>query len=160
MKWQSFSSPRLVLCVALVMAVAGIVLHGLRPGPFWENILARPRQGMSLRFVFQPAMATLFAIRDGIRDARAGRSPYFWLALSDPVQRSARLHEWTGATGKIFLIAIAIDVAYQIVELETFYPGEALLVAILVALIPYFLLRGPAAQVARLVYYRRSAQPK
>ena len=152
MKWQGYSSPRLILSVVLVMTVAGFVLHGFRPGPFWENIFARPRQGMSWRFVFQPAMATIFAIRDGIRDARAGRSPYFWFALFDPQQRSARLHEWTTSSGKIFFMGIAIDVVYQIVEFKTLYPGEALLIAILVGFIPYFLLRGPAAQVARRLY--------
>jgi hypothetical protein len=147
-----YSSPRVILGVVLVMSVTGFVLHGFRPGPFWENIFARPRQGMSLRFVFQPAMATIIAVRDGIWDARAGRSPYFWLALFDSEQRSARLHEWTTASGKIFFMGIAIDVAYQIVELKTFYPGEAVLVAILVGFVPYFLLRGPAAQVARRLY--------
>jgi hypothetical protein len=36
--------------------------------------------------------------------------------------------------------------------LKTFYPGEAAIVAIMLAFVPYLLLRGP---VARIVRWRR-----
>jgi hypothetical protein len=39
--------------------------------------------------------------------------------------------------------------------LKTFYPVEALLIAILLAFVPYVLIRGPAARVARR--WRRDA---
>ena len=39
---------------------------------------------MAFRFILQPVMAAIFAIRDGMKDARAGRSPYFWTVLHDP----------------------------------------------------------------------------
>lgn len=35
---------------------------------------------MSFRLILQPAMATFFAIRDGIKDARLGRPP-LWRVL-------------------------------------------------------------------------------
>ena len=46
---------------------------------------------MSFRFFLQPTMAILFAIRDGIKDARTGRSPYVWTILHKPEERRARL---------------------------------------------------------------------
>jgi hypothetical protein len=163
MKWQGLSLPRLILCIALVMAAAGLILHGIGPAVFeraWENLLARPNQSLALRLVLQPLMSTIIAIRDGITDARTGRSPYFWAVVSDPAQRSARLREGIAATGKIFLIAIAIDGAYQIMELKAFYPGEALIVAILLAFIPYLIARGPVARVALRWQQHKAAKPQ
>src|SRR5450432_4725350 len=100
---------------------------------FWENLLARPSGPLALRFLLQPAMATLLAIRDGVKDAREGRSPYFWTVLSKPDERRARLREGIAATGKIILMALVLDVVYQFIKLGTFYPGEALVVAMLLA---------------------------
>ena len=39
---------------------------------------------------------------------------------------------------------------YEFIVLKTFYPGETLIVAILFAFVPYLLIRGPAARIARL----------
>jgi uncharacterized protein YjeT (DUF2065 family) len=152
MSWPRVTLPRLVLCLALVLVVAGIVLHGIRPAAFkrgWQNLLARPNGRLALRFILQPLMATILAVRDGVKDARTGRSPYFRTVIADPARRAAHLHEGIAATGKIFVIAIAIDIAYQILELNEFYPGEAVVVATLLAFVPYLALRGPAARLAR-----------
>jgi hypothetical protein len=42
-----------------------------------------------------------------------------------------------------------MDAIYQWIVLKTFYPGEAVIVAIALAFFPYLLLRGPIARVAR-----------
>lgn len=144
--------PRLILCLALVLVLAGILRHGINLAAFergWQNLIARPNGRLALRFILQPLMATILAVRDGIKDARTGRSPFFWSVISDPAQRTARLHEGIASTGKIFVIAIAIDIAYQLLELNEFYPGEAVIVAALLAFVPYLALRGPAARLAR-----------
>jgi hypothetical protein len=41
-----------------------------------------------------------------------------------------------------------MDGIYQVVVLKTFYPGEAVLVAILLAFVPYLFLRGTIARIA------------
>jgi hypothetical protein len=115
---------------------------------FWTDLLERPTGPLALRFYIQPAVATLLAVRDGLRDARSGRSPYFWTVLSDPTQRSARLREGLAATSKVLVLAIVLDLAYQVLVLQAFYPLEALVVAITVAFLPYLLIRGPAQRVA------------
>ena len=162
MQWRAFSLPRAILCLALAMLAAGIIVHGVEPAVFqrgWQNMLARPNGSLWLRFIAQPLMSTMFAIRDGIRDARTGRSPYFWTVVSDPAQRWARLREGVVATGKIFLLSIALDVVFQLQELAAFYPGEALLIAILLAFIPYVILRGPVARLARR-WQRQKPKPR
>jgi hypothetical protein len=42
-----------------------------------------------------------------------------------------------------------MDVIYQAIALKTFYPGEAVIVALTLAFLPYLLLRGPVARIAR-----------
>jgi hypothetical protein len=51
--------------------------------------------------------------------------------------------------GKVFVLAILIDAVYQFIVLRTFYPGEAVIVAAILAFIPYLLIRGPANRLAR-----------
>jgi hypothetical protein len=104
---------------------------------------------MAFRFVLQPVMAAIFAIHDGIKDAHLGRSPYFWTILSDPEQRGPRLREGLIATGRVILLGLIMDAIYQLRVFGTFYPGEAALVALLLAFVPYLLIRGPAARIAR-----------
>jgi hypothetical protein len=160
MKWQGLSLPRTILYVVLLMIAAGFIMHGLRPAAFWENVLARPRQSLAPRFILQPTVATILALRDGIRDARSGHPLNVWAMVSDPAARSARLREGIDATGKVFLIAIAIDIGYQAIELNAFYPVEALLVAGVLAFTPYLIVRGPAARLARRWRRGKAAEPQ
>jgi hypothetical protein len=46
--------------------------------------------------------------------------------------------------GKVFIIAMILDAVYQFIVVRWFYPGEALVVAVVLAIVPYVLLRGPA----------------
>jgi hypothetical protein len=52
---------------------------------------------------------------------------------------------------KIILLAVILDVTYQTMVLEEFYPGEALIVGVTLGLVPYVLIRGLAARFARLL---------
>ena len=103
---------------------------------------------MTLRFVLQPVMATIAALHDGIKDAHLGRTPYLWTILTNSEKRGGRLQEGLIATSRTILIGLVMDAIYQVMVLKTFYPGEAVLIAILLAFIPYLLLRGPIARIA------------
>ena len=97
---------------------------------------------MKFRLFMQPMMAAFFAIRDGLKDAEAGRPPYFWTLLSEPAQRSALVKEGCKSVGKVFVLAVVLDVVYQLIELHFVYPGEVIIVAFILAIVPYLLLRG------------------
>ncbi len=103
---------------------------------------------LHLRFILQPLMASLIAARAGFRDARAQRPPYFQTLLTQPAQRHALIRDGLRDVGKVFIVAFLIDVVYQIVMLRWFYPGQALIVAFVLAAIPYVLVRGPTARIA------------
>jgi hypothetical protein len=44
-----------------------------------------------------------------------------------------------------------VDVVYQLVQLRWVYLGEALIVAQIVAVVPYVLIRGPVNRIARML---------
>jgi hypothetical protein len=143
---------KFVVAVAIVLIAAGVFWHGAAENVverMWANLIARPSGPMSFRFVLQPSMAAIFAIHDGLRDARSGRSPFLWTILREPQKRIERLDEGLNATARIILIGLAMDVIYQRIEFATFYPVEALIIALLLAFLPYVLIRGPVARIAR-----------
>lgn len=127
---------------------------------FWHDLLARPSGPFAFRFLLQPTMAAITAIRAGIVDARTGRSPYFLALWTEPGERRARVREGLSATARIFLLGLVMDSIYQFVELRGFYPLEALVISIALAVVPYFVIRGPAARVARWWQSRHGADRK
>jgi TRAP-type C4-dicarboxylate transport system permease large subunit len=114
-----------------------------------ENLIGRVSGPMKFRLVLQPMMAAIFAIRAGLKDAKEGRPAYFWAIFTEPALRRDLIKEGWSAVGKVFIIAIIIDAIYQYIVLGWFYPGEAILVAAILALIPYLLIRGPVNRIAR-----------
>lgn len=115
----------------------------------WENLTGRLGGPMKFRFLLQPTMAAVFAIRAGLKDAREGRPAYFWTIFTDPSQRHELLREGWKAVSKVFIVAVVIDVVYQYLVFRWFYPGEALIVAFVLAFVPYLLIRGPVNRIAR-----------
>lgn len=116
---------------------------------FWQEIAARPTGPLAFRFYLQPAMAAFFAVRDGLRDARAGNPPYFWSLFTDPQHRRGQIRSGWRSIGKIIVLAIALDVVYQIIVLRGLRPLEAVFIAFLLAVAPYLLLRGLVTRLAR-----------
>ena len=111
---------------------------------------------MTFRFILQPAMAGLAALRDGISDARLGRQPFLWAAVRGTQPRGALIWSAIISTARIVILAIMMDAVYQWLVLKSFYPREAVVIALLLAFIPYLLLRGPIGRVARRWDARRT----
>jgi hypothetical protein len=149
---------KVVVILGVLLMIAGVVWHGVTIDNIqriWDSLLARPSGPMAFRFVLQPSMAAILAVRDGLWDMRAGRSPFLWTILSKPEKRGGRLREGLNATARIILLGLAMDTVYQIVVFKAFYPYEALIVALLLAFVPYLLIRGIASRILR--WYRSDA---
>jgi hypothetical protein len=116
---------------------------------FLDNLLDRVSGPMKFRLVLQPLMAAIFAMMAGLKDAKEGRPPYFWTLLSDPGQRAYMVRDGWKSVGKIFVLAVLLDVVYQIIVLRFVYPGEVIFVAFLLAIVPYLILRGLVNRIAR-----------
>jgi len=116
---------------------------------FWDQLIAQPSGPLAFRVVLQPIMAAILAIIDGVKDARAGRPLYTWTILTDPAHRASYLREGLKRVTRVIIFALVMDVIYQFIVLRWFYPGEALVTAFVLAVLPYLLIRGPIARIAR-----------
>jgi hypothetical protein len=116
---------------------------------FFGSFLPRLDGPLHFRFIVQPLMAIIFAVIDGIKDAKMGRAPYFWDIVKKPDQRRELMKLGWKRFGKIFILAVVLDVIYQIKVYHWWYPGETLAVAILLAVVPYVVLRGPINRIVR-----------
>lgn len=115
----------------------------------WNDFGARVNGPLSLRLFLQPTMATIFAIRDGLKDAKTGRPPYFYGLFTDAEHRRSMLSEGWRAVAKIFVFAIILDALFQLIVFKWIYPVETLLVAFLLAFNPYLVIRGLVNRIAR-----------
>jgi len=144
---------RLTFAVLLFLIALGVVWPGVSFAHLerlWDDILARPGGPMTFRFILQPAMAAIAALRDGVSDARLGRTPYA-RAIFRGVDgsRGERLWEGIVATARILILGMVMDGIYQWLVLKTFFPEQAVVVALLLAFAPYIALRGPIERIAR-----------
>jgi hypothetical protein len=146
-----------VLILGGCLTVFGVVLYRASPharDALVKDLLMRPGGPMTFRFILQPIMAAIVAFRDGLQGARLRRTPYFWTVLTDRNERLARLYGGLVSTAQIILLGIVMDAIYQYIVLKQFYPGQMVIVALLLAFVPYLLLRGLAARI-----FPQPAQP-
>ncbi len=148
----------LVVALAAILLALGTAWYGFSAEVqqrFWQDIFDRAHGPMTFRYYLQPAMAALAALPDSIKDARLGHKAFFWTALWDPSQPSGRLREGLVSTARVALLGISMDMIYQYRVLDHFYPVEALMMAVLLAVIPYFILRWLFERIARWWFARR-----
>lgn len=127
------------------------------------NLIHRLGSGpMHFRFFLQPAMAAYCALRDGIHDARQGKPAYLWDIVTHEAHAGKQLISGFKAVLSALILAIVMDAIYQLIVLHWFYPGEALLVALFLAFIPYLLVRGPANRITkwRMKHTSKKQEPK
>jgi hypothetical protein len=148
----------LAVALSIVLLVLGAYRYGWSIAVhrrFWADIIERIHGPMTFRFYLQPTMALLAALPDGLRDARLGHKSFFWSALWDRNVSTGRLREGAISTARVVLLGISMDVIYQFKVLDRFYPVEALMMAILLAVIPYFIFRWIIERVGAWWFARK-----
>jgi hypothetical protein len=113
----------------------------------WEMLIGRADGPLALRLIFQPTVAAILAIRAGLKDAHDGRPPYLWSLFAKPLHRQDLLRDGWEDIGKVFIIAVALDVAYALIVHRWIFPGQTLLVGTVLAIVPYVLIRGPVTRI-------------
>jgi len=113
----------------------------------FEQLAGRFEGPFAFRFVCQPLVAAILAIRAGLADARDHRAPYFWRVLSDPLERPQLIREGFKDVSRVFAVAVVLDIAYQLIKFGWVYPLQSVLVSGVLAIVPYVLIRGPVTRL-------------
>ena len=104
----------------------------------------------SFRMIIQPLMAVIFAVIDGLKDAKWGKPAYLWAMFGSAEHRRELLKDGWKHFGKIFILGIILDVVYQLKVHQPLNVGGVIIAALVLAVLPYMALRGPVNRVARL----------
>jgi hypothetical protein len=115
----------------------------------WEDLVGRIDGPLAFRLILQPTAAAFLAIRAGLNDARSGHAAYGWAIVTDPIRRRDLLQHGFKEIAKVFVVAVIIDLAYEIIVFRAIYLGQSLIVAVAVALLPYIMIRGPINRIVR-----------
>jgi hypothetical protein len=106
------------------------------------HLIARLTGPMHFRLILQPLVAIALGIRDGLKDAKAGRPPFVTDLIVRPEGRKRQLKRGLQAIIKPIIIAIILDAVAQYLMLGTVYPGAAVFVGVVIMAVPYSLARG------------------
>ncbi len=96
----------------------------------------------NLRFVVQPLIAILLAIRDGRNDAKSGTPAFLAEMVSGSGPRGATLKVSMKATLIPFSVAVILDSILQIVIFDVWRLQWALVVGLFLVGIPYVVVRS------------------
>jgi hypothetical protein len=112
----------------------------------FDQLLGRASGPLHLRLLITPTLVTILAIRAGIKDAREGRSGFFW---ANRAERRDLVRSGWKDIGRVFVLALVLDTAYQLIALRAFYVVQALIVAVLLAIVPFALFRNAVGRLMR-----------
>jgi hypothetical protein len=121
----------------------------------WDNLLARDSGPLHFRLILQPLVATILAIRAGWADAWEGRPIFIWTLVREPAKARTMLRNLWTFVGKVFLVAVALDVVYQLIVFQWVYPLETLIVATMLALVPCMVVRAIGNRIVTFIRQRR-----
>jgi hypothetical protein len=123
---------------------------------FAEQLLGRLSGPLNFRLVVMPTVVTLLALRADWKDAREGRPAFLGAFITDRVERRRLFRIALKDVGRVFLMAIVLDTTYQVMVYGWVYAGQLLTVAIVCAVVPYVLVRGPITRTVRLLLRKRA----
>jgi hypothetical protein len=115
-------------------------------GRGFDQLLGRGSGPLNLRLLITPTVAIILAIRAGIKDARAGHSTFLW---ANRAERQDLVRSGWNDIGRVFILAIVLDTVYQLIFFRAFYVVQALIVAVLLAILPFALVRNVVSRLMR-----------
>ena len=118
---------------------------------FVQGFMSRLEGPFSFRMIVQPLMAVVFAVLDGLKDAKWGKPAYLWAMFGSAEHRRELLKDGWKHFGKIFILAIVLDVVYLLKVHQPLNMGWVIIAALVLAVLPYMALRGPVNRLARLL---------
>jgi len=111
----------------------------------WSQLSGRLENPLSFRFVLQPCMAAILALKSGIDDAHRRRG-FLWTLFADPAGRRALTQSSWHDVGRVFALACVIDIAYQLSMFRWVYPLQTVIIGCGLAVLPYAIARAVIAR--------------
>jgi len=112
-----------------------------------NQLLDRTSGPFQLRFILQPIVAAVLAVRAGLKDARADRPAYLRTIIFQASERRRLIEEGCKDIGRVFILAFVVDAIYQLIVFRWFYPAQSLIVAFGLSIVPYAVIRGPVKRI-------------
>jgi hypothetical protein len=153
----------LLLAAALLAALPSAIRSLIETGPylftarFFADMVARLSGPGRLRFILQPAVATILGVRDGKRDARLGLPPFLWSLACHKVHKPYFLRSAVASVQDLVAVAILLDMISQFLIFRFVHPGAALLLGPVLIALPYALSRSMAHRIAQWHIHRRAS---
>ncbi len=119
-------------------------------------MLGRFSGPLNFRLFVMPTVVAILAIRADLRDTRENRPGVLGAFFIDPVERRRLFRSAVKDIGRIFIFAIVLDTTYQLWVLKSFHIGQLLIVAVVCAVVPYVLVRGPITRLLRRLYHLKT----
>ena len=134
------------------------ILHMLSRGI--EQLLGRFSGPLNFRLFVMPTVVTILAIRADLRDAREGRPAPLGAFITNPIERRRLFRLAVKDVGRIFIVALVLDTTYQLWVLRSFHIGQLFIVAVVCAVVPYVLVRGPITRLVRRLHHNKESSAK
>ncbi|HEX2957762.1 MAG TPA: hypothetical protein VHO70_13085 [Chitinispirillaceae bacterium] len=115
---------------------------------FFKELYIRITGPLGFRFILQPLVAILLGILDGIKDSRAGNTPFLEDFFIHPHKRMALLKSTSVVVIKPVIVGIVTDAIAQFLIFDTVHLLQAVVVGTLIIAIPYVLTRGIVNRIA------------
>jgi len=115
---------------------------------FTSDLIDRLHGPFSFRFVLQPVVAAIYALRDGVQDAHEGKPAYFWNVVTHSGRRAQLSTAWHRVL-RVMALGVVMDVLYQLIVFKTIHPLQLVVIVLGLAFVPYVLLRGPVNRIAK-----------
>ena len=96
-------------------------------------LIGRADGPLTLRLILQPTVAAIFAIRSGLREAGEGWY-FFWSVFTHAARRPELLGQVWKDVGRVFIIAVVLDVNYELIVYRWVYSAQAAIVATVLAI--------------------------
>jgi len=124
-----------------------------------DDLLGRAGGPLRFRLVFMPTVVVFLAIRAHLKDVREGKPVLVGAFFTSPTERRRLLRSAFKDVGRVFIVACVLDTTYQLLVLRAFHPIQMLIVAVVCAVVPYVLVRGPLTRLVHFVQRRRAGVP-
>ncbi|TVQ03083.1 MAG: hypothetical protein EA381_02070 [Planctomycetaceae bacterium] len=123
----------------------------------FAELIERETGPLNFRLIVQPIVAAILGVRSGWQDAHRQRPIFFFDLLFGRGKRRALLGEAKRDIGRVFVLALVLDLTYQWIALPGLRPVQTLFIAVLTSIVPYLIARDLTHRSFRI--WRRGTDP-